>query len=101
MYDQAQSDLDEIIVLLEADANSWARLFRQARIAFAEEDYKACGSVILSGSGGMGSLNDIVLGQGRNATGEWVWKPGYQELNNKFQVVLARLYSFAEAISRR
>jgi hypothetical protein len=101
MYDQVQRDLDEIIVLLQDDGNSWVRLFRLARDAFAQADYKACGSIILSGSGGMGSLNDIVLGQGRTESGEWGWKPGYQSLNDKFQVLLGRLYCFAEKVSRR
>jgi len=101
MYDQVQSDLDEIIVLLQDDGNSWVRLFKLARQAFAQADYKACGSMILSGNGGMGSLNDIVLGQSRNASGEWGWTPGYQELNDKFQVLLGRLYTFADKVSRR
>lgn len=101
MYDQVQRDLDEIIVLLQDDGNSWVRLFKLARQAFAQADYETCGSMILSGSGGMGSLNDIVLGQGRNASGEWGWKPGYQELNDTFQVLLGRLYSFADTVARR
>jgi hypothetical protein len=101
MYEQAQQDLDEIIVLLQDDGNSWARLFRLAKQAFSEADYKTCGSIILSGSGGMGSLNDIVLGQGRDATGEWAWKPGYRKLNDEFQALLGRLHSFADNVSRR
>lgn len=101
MYEQVQCDLDEIIVLLQEDGNSWVRLFKLAKQAFAQADYKTCGSIILSGSGGMGSLNDIVLGQGHTASGEWNWKPGYEELNDKFQVLLGRLYSFADNVSRR
>jgi hypothetical protein len=101
MYDQVQRDLDEIIVLLQEDGSSWLRLFKLAKQAFEQADYDSCGSIILSGSGGMGSLNDIVLGQGHDASEEWGWKPGCQELNDKFQVLLGRLYTFAEKVSRR
>lgn len=100
-YDQVRMDLDEIVALLTKDGCSWARLFELAKCEFDRANYKACGSIILSGSGGMGSLNDLVLGQGSTEAGEFVWKPGYKELNDRFQVLLGRLYGFAESISSR
>ena len=100
MYDQVGIDLEKIIALLEKDQNSWARLFRQARRAFDAEDFQSCGSIILSGSGGMGSLNDLVLGQGKDEQGNFHWKDGYQELNDTFQTLLGRLYEFSRACLR-
>jgi hypothetical protein len=95
MYDQVREDIDEMISLLESDNSSWVQLFRKAKRAFDAQDYENCSSIILSGSGGMGSLNDLILGQGRDERGDFQWKDGYRELNDRFQVLLGRLYSFA------
>jgi len=100
MYDEVREDLEQIIVLLEKDQSSWVRLFLQARRAFDAQDLASCSSIILSGSGGMGSLNDLVLGQGRDESGNFCWKDGYQELNDAFQERLGRLYGFARAYLR-
>jgi hypothetical protein len=101
MYGQVETDLDEMVALLENDGSSWIRLFKLAKREFDHANYEACGSIILSGSGGMGSLNDLVLGQGRDESGDWVWKPGYKERNDRFQMLLGRLYASARTMASR
>lgn len=100
MYDQVGKDLNEMITLLEGDSNAWAQLFRKAKRAFDAHDFENCSSIILSGSGGMGSLNDLILGQGRDERGVFQWKKGHRELNDRFQELLGRLYSFAGSYRR-
>lgn len=56
--------------------------------------------VILSGSGGMGSLNDLVLGQSRDASGNFQWKDGYGAMNEQFQRLFESLYAFAHTYRR-
>jgi hypothetical protein len=100
MHNEVRSDLEQIIALLKSDKCDWVRLFNQALLAFDEEDFESCSSIILSGCGGMGSLNDIVLGQGMDQHGNFCWKDGYRDLNDTFQLLLGRLYGFARAYPR-
>lgn len=48
----------------------------------------------------MGSLNDLILGQGRDEHGNFQWRDGYRELNDRFQTLLGRLYTFASDYRR-
>ena len=96
-----ERDLEEMIRLFEADDwHHWAEFFRKALALFRANDSAECGKHILSGSAGMGSLNDVILGQTTNATGQFEWKPDYKESNNKYQALLARLYGFGRQASR-
>lgn len=50
-----------MIELLEKDGSKWSLLFQEALTEFQRGDYRLCADIILSGSGGMGSLNiDII-----------------------------------------
>src|SRR5690242_17233219 len=100
MYEQLRIHLNEMIALLESDSCAWAVHFRKALSAYDRGDYEHCSYIILSGSGGMGSLNDLVLGQTRDATGGFMWKDGYVEMNEKFKQLLENLYAFAHAYQR-
>jgi hypothetical protein len=100
MYQKTENKLKLIIQLLEEDQNNWSQFFIKALDAFEKGDYTRCAQIILSGSGGMGSLNDLVLGQTKDAAGNFQWKPDYQETNNKFQELLNNLYAFAHGINR-
>lgn len=97
MFIQVKMDLEQIIELLETERSNWVQLFIQARNAFDEDDFQLCSRIILSGSGGTGSLNDLVLGQGRDDQGNFCWEDGYQELNDNYQALLCRLYEFAHS----
>ena len=100
-YEETQRDLEEMISLLMADGlKHWADFFSRALSLLQSDKIADCGIHILSGSGGMGSLNDIVLGQGENAEGQFEWKPGYEELNKRYMALLNRLYKFSHQARR-
>lgn len=98
MYEKAESDLKSMIELLEKEGSRWSQLFQKALAAFEDSDYQRCAETILSGSGGMGSLNDLVLGQVTDTNGKFQWKPGHEEINNSYQVLLSALYAFAQGM---
>jgi len=100
MYDKARQDLVQMIELLKQDGNRWDQFFQKALVAFDNGDYHRCAETILSGSGGMGSLNDNVLGQSMDQNGKYQWKPNYEETNNKYQDLLSSLYAFSEGMRR-
>lgn len=100
MYIQVKMDLEQIIELLEKERSNRFRLFIQAQKAFDEDDFQLCSGIILSGNGGVGSLNDLVLGQRRDEQGNFGWEDGYQELNDNFQALLCRLYEFSHRCLR-
>ena len=89
-----------MIDLLEKDESRWSQFFQKALAAFEQTDYQRCAKIILSGSGGMGSLNDFVLGQTTDQNGKFQWKTGYEEMNKTYQELLNSLYSFARGVQR-
>lgn len=95
MHQKTEQDLKDMIDLLEKDGSRWSQLFQKAFAVFEQGDYQRCAEVILSGNGGMGSLNDLVLGQTTDQQGKFRWKEGYKEMNNSYQELLSSLYSFA------
>ncbi|WDE10868.1 DUF6966 domain-containing protein [Thalassomonas haliotis] len=98
MYDKTRKDLEAMIELLENDGSRWSLFFQKAMVAFEQGEYQHCGEIILSGSGGMGSLNDLVLGQTKGEDGKFQWKKGYEEINNSYQELLSSLYVFAQGM---
>jgi hypothetical protein len=100
MYEQVRTQIVEMIDLLESDSSSWVKLFRKALLAFDAQDFDHCAYIILSGSGGMGSLNDLVLGQSQDEKGQFIWKDGYVEMNEKFASLLGQLYGFSRSYQR-
>ncbi|WP_237055816.1 DUF6966 domain-containing protein [Microbulbifer sediminum] len=100
MYEKTRKDLLAMIELLESDGSRWSQFFQKALAAFDQSEYQRCSEIIMSGSGGMGSLNDLVLGQTTDRNGNFQWKPGYEELNNSYQDLLSSLYAFAHGIRR-
>jgi len=100
-YPQIREDLQKMIVLLEEDGwEHWAQFFRKAQRLLDQGQATECGRHILSGSGGMGSLNDVVLGQSHDEKGRFCWKDGYEEANRIYQELLGRLYEFSHYIQR-
>lgn len=101
IYEQTKKDLREMIALLARDGReNWARFFKTALTLLHAGEARACARHIRSRSGGMGSLNDLVLGQGRDADGNFRWKVGYQEMNERYQTLLERLYEFSHSVQR-
>jgi len=100
IYQSTRNELVEIIQLLEKDESSWTSHFKKALIAFDNENYQLCGEIILSGSGGMGSLNDLVLGQSVDRNGAFQWKQNHIEINEQFQSLLGSLYAFSHNLRK-
>jgi len=100
MYYNTEKDLKSMIELLEKDESRWSQFFQKALAAFESGEYQQCAEIISSGSGGMGSLNDLVLGQTADSNGKFQWKPGYEEMNNSYQELLSSLYAFAQGMRR-
>ncbi len=52
---------------------------------------------LLSAYGGMGSFNDLIIGQ-TNHNGEFAWKQNYQEVNNELNHLRGQAYQLANWI---
>ncbi|WP_091390604.1 DUF6966 domain-containing protein [Microbulbifer marinus] len=100
MYDKTRKELILMIELLENDENRWAQFFKKALAFFDNGEYQRCAETILSGSGGMGSLNDLVLAQTTDQHGKFQRKPNYEEINNQYQELLSSLYAFSRGMRR-
>lgn len=100
MYEQTRKDLIEMIALLKEDgAKHWVKFFQKALRAFDASDYMQCAHQIKSGRGGMGRLDDLILGQEKDENGKFSWKTEYKEMNQKYSELLERLYVFSEALT--
>ena len=100
-YETTKRDLKDMIALLESDGCiGWASFFQRALDLLEQGLPVECGRHIQSGSGGMGSLNDLVLSQEQDRHGQFQWKEGYQELNEKYQELLNKLYEFSHYIQK-
>jgi len=91
--------LDELADVLESDGNMhWGSWMRKARARLLNSDYSGI-EYLLSAYGGMGSLNDVVLGQNCK-DGAFEWKPGHVELNEKFTELSSKAWKLADMIKR-
>ena len=104
MYDKTKRNLIDIIQLLENDNPpwiGWIKFFKKALNEFEKGNYKEFASIIKSGSGGMGSLNDIVLGQSKDENGNFIWNNDAKKLNEQFLSNLEALYEFAFHVKKK
>ena len=93
---QAREKLLEIINLLRSEGeDGWTRFFSAALEAYDRGAFSECADIILSGCGGMGSLDDLVLGQTMMRDGSFAWKHGAARTNEIFQRLIGELRSFA------
>ncbi|MEX3772939.1 hypothetical protein [Pseudomonas sp. MYb118] len=91
--------LDQLAAMLESDGNThWSNWMRRARARLVGSDFSGI-EYLLSAYGGMGSLNDLVLGQSHN-NGVFTWKPGHVELNEKFMELSSKAWQLAYEIKR-
>jgi hypothetical protein len=90
-----------MVSLLKGEGEGeWARLFTGALEALDLGDELECARIILSGHGGAGSLNDLVLGQEVSDHGTFSWKSGSRQLNDEYRRLLDRLCDFALEIRK-
>ncbi|CAM3100649.1 hypothetical protein BZK31_13295 [Pseudomonas floridensis] len=89
--------LDELAALLESDGDThWSAWMRKARARLLDSDLSGA-DYLLSAYGGMGSFNDVVLGQ-TYTNGVLAYKSGYGELNQRFSVLSGKAWELAKAI---
>lgn len=91
--------LDEIIVLLESDGEiRWRKRLAAIRSQLLNANFDGIGE-LLSIYGGMGSFNDLVIGQSV-VDGRFRWKPGAREANDKLNALRSEAYELAHAMKR-
>lgn len=91
--------LNQLAAILESDGDThWSLWMRKARARLLDSDYSGI-TYLLSAYGGMGSFNDLILGQS-NAGDAISWKPGHVELNKKFDKLRNDAVQLADAIKR-
>ena len=91
--------LDQLIKVLESDDEiHWSRWMRKAQAYLIDSDYYGI-TYLLSAYGGMGSFNDLVLGQNANA-GAFAWSLGHVDINDNLQALRHRAAQLALEIQR-
>jgi hypothetical protein len=91
--------LDELAAVLASDEEEhWSGWMTAARTRLLNSDYSGI-DYLMSAYGGMGSLNDHVLGQGYQE-GVFAWKPGHVELNKKFNALRTKAWEIANEVKQ-
>ena len=94
--------LDNIILLLEWDGNTdhWLQTMTEARQGLKYSDLYGI-EILLRSYGGMGSFNDLMIGQ-EYRNGEFIgWKNESDEKNNILNLLREEAYDVANEIKRR
>jgi hypothetical protein len=91
--------LDAIVELLDKDEEThWRTWMHESRTRILNADYSGI-EHLLGAFGGMGSFNDLVIAQGR-IDGQFAWKPGYKEKNDRLSALRDRAETLARNIRR-
>jgi hypothetical protein len=91
--------LDQLVAILESDGDThWSLWMRKVRARLMDFDYSGI-KYLRSAYGGMGSFNDLILGQSYE-NGVLCWKPGHVELNEKFYELRNEASKLADFIRR-
>ncbi len=97
--DELLRNLDEIIELLDSDGERhWSSWLRHSRERLSNSDHSGI-ELLLSAYGGMGSFNDLVIGQ-NNQNGQFRWKDGHVETNNRLNELRENAWELADSIRR-
>jgi hypothetical protein len=91
--------LEQLIKVLESDGEMhWSRWMRKAQTLLMDSDYYGI-TYLLSAYGGMGSFNDLVLGQNADK-GPYAWGPRHVGVNNDLQELRGKAAQLAFEIQR-
>jgi hypothetical protein len=89
--------LEQIIQVLDSDGEKhWRKWMVSARLRLVSSDYSGV-EHLLKAYGGMGSFNDLVIGQSMLG-GRFSWKAGSQEANEKLNALRSKAYELAQYI---
>jgi hypothetical protein len=92
--------LDEIIAILQWDKNAWQNWMQDARARLLVGDTSAS-EKILRAYGGMGSFNDLIVGQTYDAEGNHCWRDGYKEKNDRLDYLSTRAWQLAQQVKKQ
>ncbi|WP_223437311.1 MULTISPECIES: DUF6966 domain-containing protein [unclassified Pseudomonas] len=91
--------LDQLAAMLESDGHThWGLWMRKAKARLMSSDYSGI-EYLQSAYGGMGSFNDLILGQSDD-NGVLCWKPSHVELNERFDELRNEAAKLADFIKR-
>jgi hypothetical protein len=91
--------LDELAEVLESDGDRhWSQWMRKAAGRLTNGDGSGV-DYLLQAYGGMGSINDLVLGQATRE-GKFEWKPGSEALNERFEFLRGKAWQLAQSMRR-
>lgn len=89
--------LEDLVLLLEQDGEShWRNWIMEARNRILSSDYAGI-EHLLKAYGGMGSFNDLVLGQ-NTVNGIFQWKAHHIELNCQLDRLRTNAWQLANSI---
>lgn len=89
--------LADLALVLEGDGEAQLAVsIRRMQARLIDSDYAGI-EALLSAYGGMGSFNDLVLGQCYEG-GKFSWKVGHVALNERFSALRSRAWALANAI---
>jgi hypothetical protein len=89
--------LEQIIAILQADGEThWREWMASVRSSLLNADYSGI-ERLLGAYGGMGSFNDLVIGQ-TTIDGQFRWKPGAQEANDRLCALRSQACKLADFI---
>jgi hypothetical protein len=90
--------LSDIVALLWSDAEQhWCGYIDDCRKRLLSSDYSGV-EKLLGSYGGMGSFNDLVIGQSE-LNGKFAWKPQAQQNNDRLSELRTKAYELAREIS--
>ena len=89
--------LRNLIELLESDGDThWSQWMSRALNALEQGDQQGA-NYVLRARGGMGSFNDLIIGQ-RMDGDKFSWAPNANELNDKLDSLRSQAYELAQSI---
>lgn len=89
--------LEQITQVLDSDGEKhWRKWIASARSRLVNSDYSGV-EHLLKAYGGMGSFNDLVIGQSM-VGGRFSWKAGAQEANDKLDALRSKAYELSQCI---
>lgn len=88
-----------MLLILEWDGCHWQERLKCCLREIEGADFHGI-ERLAKGFGGMGSFNDLIVGQTKNTLGQFSWRDGSREMNDKLELLRERAYSLVEFIKR-
>jgi len=85
--------LNDIEAVLQKDESKWQESISRANNRIKNSDYSGI-ELLLSYYGGMGSFNDLIIGQ-HSVNGKFEWKDNSKENNKKLETLRSKAYDLA------